>query len=132
MIEQSPLSGDLNADGFVGSADLDIVRANWGQTVPAGSLSDGDPSGDGLVGSADLDIVRANWGTNIPAAANQDDPRKSGGTFHLPLYGPLRQSAFDAVMASWENVKPDHSLSDVGPRLARNDSMDTGDRGGTE
>jgi hypothetical protein len=63
------LDGDLNGDGMVGSADLDIVRANWGQSVEAGCLSCGDPSGDGTVGSADLDIVRANWGRTAAAAA---------------------------------------------------------------
>ncbi len=63
-----PLAGDLNGDGMVGSADLDIVRANWGQTVEAGCLSCGDPSGDGVVGSPDLDIVRANWGASTAAA----------------------------------------------------------------
>ncbi len=62
------LTGDLNGDGLVGSADLDIVRANWGQTVDPGCLSCGDPSGDGTVGSADLDIVRANWGATAAAA----------------------------------------------------------------
>jgi hypothetical protein len=62
------LAGDLNGDGMVGSADLDIVRGNWGQTVDPGCLSCGDPSGDGTVGSADLDIVRANWGATAPAA----------------------------------------------------------------
>ncbi len=62
------LPGDLNGDGLVGSADLDIVRGNWGQSVEAGCLSCGDPSGDGLVGSADLDIVRANWGATAAAA----------------------------------------------------------------
>ena len=64
-----PLDGDLDGDGFVGSSDLDIVRANWGQNVDAGCLSCGDPSGDGLVGSADLDIVRANWGAGTPPAS---------------------------------------------------------------
>ncbi len=62
------LEGDLNGDGLVGSADLDIVRANWGQSVTPGNLAVGDPSGDGLVGSADLDIVRANWGNTAAAA----------------------------------------------------------------
>ena len=62
------LAGDLNNDGMVSSADLDIVRANWGQTVEAGCLPCGDPSGDGMVGSADLDIVRANWGATSAAA----------------------------------------------------------------
>ena len=63
-----PLEGDLNGDGMVGSADLDIVRANWGQSVDPGCLTCGDPSGDGAVGSADLDIIRANWGATSPAS----------------------------------------------------------------
>ena len=62
------MEGDLNNDGLVGSADLDIVRGNWGSTVTPGDLPSGDPSGDGLVGSADLDIVRANWGATAPAS----------------------------------------------------------------
>lgn len=62
------LPGDLNGDGLVGSADLDIVRGNWGTTTTPGNQSAGDPSGDGLVGSADLDIVRANWGATTAAA----------------------------------------------------------------
>ena len=62
------LPGDLNDDGMVGSADLDIVRGNWGQSVTPGDLGSGDPSGDGSVGSADLDIVRANWGASSPAS----------------------------------------------------------------
>ena len=67
-----PLPGDLNNDGSVGSADLDIVRANWGQTVTVGDLTLGDASQDGEVGSADLDIVRANWGQT--AAASVPEP----------------------------------------------------------
>ena len=55
------IPGDLNGDGMVGSADLDIVRGNWLASVSPGDLSMGDPSGDGLVSSADLDIVRGNW-----------------------------------------------------------------------
>ena len=61
------LEGDLNGDGLVGSADLDIVRGAWGETVSGGAPA-GDPSGDGIVGSADLDIVRANWGAQSPAS----------------------------------------------------------------
>ena len=58
--------GDLDGDGFVNSADLDMVRGNWGSTVEPNS--NGDADGDGFVSSADLDIVRANWGAG-PAAA---------------------------------------------------------------
>ena len=68
VIEEPGIPGDLNGDGLVGSADLDIVRANWGQEVEVGCLLCGDPSQDGVVGSADLDIVRANWGARAPAA----------------------------------------------------------------
>ena len=34
--------GDLNGDGTVGGADLDIIRSFWAQTVPAGNLAMGD------------------------------------------------------------------------------------------
>lgn len=63
-----PLEGDLNGDGIVGSADLDIVRGYWGQTVEQGNPSEGDPSGDGVVSADDLDIVRANWDASSPAS----------------------------------------------------------------
>ncbi len=62
----SAIPGDLNADGIVNSADLDIVRANWGQS--ASGPASGDANGDGVVGSADLDLVRANWGATLPSA----------------------------------------------------------------
>ena len=62
------IDGDLDGDGYVGSAALDIVRGNWGETVTAGDLSAGDVSGDGFVNSADLDIVRGNWASGTPAA----------------------------------------------------------------
>ena len=61
--------GDLNGDGFVGGADLDIIRAFWGQDVVPGSPLNGDPSGDGFVGGADLDEVRAHWGEGTPPDA---------------------------------------------------------------
>ena len=61
--------GDLNRDGFVNSADLDIVREHWNETVTAGDLAMGDATGDGFVGSGDLDTVRANWGESLFAAA---------------------------------------------------------------
>ncbi len=61
-----PLEGDLNGDGMVSSADLDIVRGNWGLNVTG--AANGDANGDGIVSSADLDIVRANWGRTAAAA----------------------------------------------------------------
>ncbi len=59
--------GDLSTDTSVGQADLDIVLAEWGDTVTAGSRP--DPSGDGSVGQADLDAVLADWGgCHIPSS----------------------------------------------------------------
>lgn len=81
--DEDPLPGDLNGDGLVNSADLDIVRGNWGQTVPAGSLGSGDPSNDGLVGSADLDIVRTNWGAGALASVPES------GTLLLVVLGTV-------------------------------------------
>ena len=60
------LEGDLNGDGFVGSADLDLVRGHWGESVSG--PAQGDANGDGTVSSADLDIVRGNWGASNFAA----------------------------------------------------------------
>ncbi len=85
----SEIVGDLNGDGFVGSADLDIVRGNWGQNVDLGCLSCGDPSGDGFVGSADLDIVRANWGAGSQAASAVPEPSAM-----LPLFGAAATALF--------------------------------------
>ena len=49
--------GDINADGFVDSADLGLIIGSWGST---NSLADLD--GDGLVNSADLGIMIGAWG----------------------------------------------------------------------
>ena len=62
------LTGDLNGDGFVGLADLDIVLGHWNATVTAGDLLSGDPSGDGYVGLDDLDTVLGNWNAGTPPA----------------------------------------------------------------
>jgi hypothetical protein len=59
-----PIFGDLNNDGFVGQADLDMVLDNWGDTVdPAEPF---DFNNDGFVGQADLDVVLDNWGDGTP------------------------------------------------------------------
>jgi hypothetical protein len=60
------LAGDLNADGFVGIADLNIVLGVWNTNVTPGDLLAGDPSGDGFVGIADLNVVLGNWNAGTP------------------------------------------------------------------
>ena len=54
------LAGDLNADGFVGELDRNVVLGLWDRAVAPGFRA--DPSGDCLVDQDDLDIVQADWG----------------------------------------------------------------------
>ena len=69
----SGLLGDLNGDGFVGIADLNIVLGAWNQNVPPGDPL-ADPTGDGFVGIADLNVVLGNWnaGTSLAAPAGPE------------------------------------------------------------
>ena len=57
------LVGDLNADGFVGALDLDIVLLDWGNAPPNDPRA--DPTGDGAAGQDDLDTVQADWGQGV-------------------------------------------------------------------
>jgi PEP-CTERM motif len=64
-----PIIGDLDGDGFVGIADLNIILGNWNQNVPPGDPL-ADLSGDGFVGIADLNVVLGNWNAGTPPAAS--------------------------------------------------------------
>ncbi len=66
------LTGDLDGDGFVGIADLNIVLGNWNQNVTAGT--DADPNGDGFVGIGDLNVVLGVWNVGTPPAAGAAVP----------------------------------------------------------
>ncbi|XAM01126.1 PEP-CTERM sorting domain-containing protein [Phycisphaeraceae bacterium D3-23] len=69
MTSETP---DLNGDGFVGAADLDILLANWGSTT--GTTATGDANGDGVTNQLDLDIVDANWGEGTPPSSVIPEP----------------------------------------------------------
>ena len=60
------LPGDLNGDGFVGISDLNIILANWNQSVPHGDLLQGDYNCDGFVGIDDLNLPLSNWNAGTP------------------------------------------------------------------
>jgi T5SS/PEP-CTERM-associated repeat protein len=77
------LPGDLNFDGFVGIADLNIVLGGWNQNVNAGVWALGDPSGDGFIGIEDLNIVLGNWNVGTPPAAQAPGSVPQPGTFAL-------------------------------------------------
>lgn len=81
------LPGDLNNDGFVGIADLDIVLGNWNQNVTAGVWAGGDPTGDGFIGIADLDVVLGNWNAGTPPGETSNIPEPSSLLLLLGLSG---------------------------------------------
>ena len=66
------LGGDVNGDGFVGQADLDIVLGEWGNRPPADPRA--DPDGNGLVAQGDLDYVLADWGQGLAPPGGQSVP----------------------------------------------------------
>jgi glucosylceramidase len=90
----SPLAGDLNGDGFVGIADLNIVLGAWNQNVPPGDPL-ADPTGDGFVGIADLNIVLGNWNAGTPPTAATAPEPGTIGLFALAgaMIGGRRKTA---------------------------------------
>jgi hypothetical protein len=64
------IDGDLDGDGFVGIADLNVVLGAWNQAVTTGDAMAGDPSGDGFVGIEDLNLVLGNWNAGTPPGDN--------------------------------------------------------------
>jgi hypothetical protein len=64
------LIGDLDGDGFVGIADLNIVLGAWNSNVIAGVWGLGDTSGDGFIGIEDLNAVLGNWNAGTPPPAD--------------------------------------------------------------
>ena len=78
-------AGDLDCDGFVGQADLDIVLSDWGSDPPTDPRA--DPSGDDFVGQDDLDIVLSDWGDGELAESRDGGggaaPESGGITFEV-------------------------------------------------
>ena len=68
------VSGDLNADGFVGIDDLNIILTAWNTNVTKGSPLQGDPSNDGFVGIDDLTLVLGNWNEGTAPTTTQNVP----------------------------------------------------------
>jgi hypothetical protein len=62
------MDADINADGFVGIADLNFLLSRWNQAVPKGDKDAGDIAGigDGFIGIDDLNLLLSNWNTGTP------------------------------------------------------------------
>ncbi len=71
-----PPPGDVDRDGFVGLADLDLVLNNWNQTVPPADPR-ADPNGDNYIGLQDLDFILHNWNAGTPQPAIIPEPTAS-------------------------------------------------------
>jgi PEP-CTERM motif len=82
----NPIEGDLDGDGFVGIADLNIVLGNWNQNVPPGDPR-ADPSGNGFVGITDLNFVLGNWNAGTPPPVEASDTVPEPGTLLLLATG---------------------------------------------
>ena len=63
-IEPPSPFGDLNGDGFVGQADLDVALLNWGSEFEPVTW-DEEIFFDGLMSQNELDLVLLNWGSGV-------------------------------------------------------------------
>ncbi len=77
-----PLPADLDGDGFVGLADLNLILANWNKSTPSANPL-ADPSGDGFVGISDLTLILTNWNAGTPPIATSIIPEPSTTTVFL-------------------------------------------------
>ena len=69
-----PIVGDLNADGFVSQADLDLVLLNWGGSVlPAQWLARDQFDGQ-QISQNELDAVLLNWGSGAEPVLTIPEP----------------------------------------------------------
>jgi len=60
-----PIGGDLDGDGVVGSGDLALLLAAWGECEGCGA----DLDGDGEVGGSDMAVLLASWMTGVGGGA---------------------------------------------------------------
>ena len=56
--------GDINGDGHVDAADLNIIGINW--RMSGKTKEEGDLTGDGVVDAADLNELGVFWQTWLP------------------------------------------------------------------
>ncbi|MEM7627199.1 MAG: hypothetical protein AAF333_16510 [Planctomycetota bacterium] len=87
----SGIEGDLDADGFVSQADLDLVLLNWGaEQTPEGWIE--ATQFDGLISQNELDAVLLNWGGGSPPDLAAIPEPATAGFFLLGSAALLRRS----------------------------------------
>ncbi|MEM7625475.1 MAG: cellulase family glycosylhydrolase [Planctomycetota bacterium] len=65
-----PTAGDLNGDGFVSQADLNLVLLNWGSDAIPDEWTAVEQFDGVLVGQNELNAVLLNWGSGQPPDTN--------------------------------------------------------------
>ncbi|GAB4108433.1 MAG: hypothetical protein Kow00105_15480 [Phycisphaeraceae bacterium] len=84
------ITGDANADGFVGISDLNLVLGGWNQAVLPGFFTAGDLTADGFVGIDDLNQVLGNWNAgSLPPGGHDGDAVPEPGMVGTVLLGML-------------------------------------------
>jgi len=72
--------GDVNWDGYIDSADLDLIAAAYGSMAGSPNWNpDADLNGDGKVDIKDLTICRSNQGKAAPAYSTPSKAEVSSG-----------------------------------------------------
>ena len=123
------LAGDGTGDGYVSSADLNLVQANWGYTVTPGDRTVGDFHADGVIDSYDLNVVRDNLGAGTPpsaaAAVAPGTVEKAAITASQMAATPTERDSLFGEVADWLDSRPSldfvsasRSESSVGPKFA--------------
>lgn len=100
--------GDVNGDGSINLADLNLVLANFGDFAdPPGT--DGDANSDGKVNLADLNLVLANFGQSCAGAMGmamtsgpEGDSMEPVNTWAL-LHGFKTWQAWLSGVEQWED-----------------------------
>jgi len=104
----SSCSADLNGDGVVNQADIDIVQNYW-------SRKPGDANRDGVVNFKDILDILAAWGpcpilpTGVLNDTANDCSRDLNGD------GVLNQTDIDIVLKNWPEAANDENEDSEGP-----------------
>jgi hypothetical protein len=77
-----PMGGDLNQDGHVGIADLNMVLSDFGNTVAP--MTGGDVDWDGYVGITDLNSVLSDWNAGTTGGGSLTIPEPIVAGLLLP------------------------------------------------
>jgi uncharacterized protein (TIGR03790 family) len=86
------VSGDFDLDGGVDADDLNILLANWQQSVGSAGMTEGDPDFDGLVDQDDLNVLLSTGaipGTVIDVLYLLNNPPAAlDATYNTPVHNP--------------------------------------------